>query len=72
MKCYYPRQAWLWKNQKNENGKSVVTFDDPFGNPSDEREGILLPCGQCLGCRLEKSRQWATRCAHEEIGRAHV
>lgn len=26
---------------------------------------ITLPCGQCRGCRLERSRQWATRCLHE-------
>ena len=26
---------------------------------------MLLPCGQCVGCRLEKSRQWAIRCMHE-------
>lgn len=24
-----------------------------------------LPCGQCIGCRLERSRQWAMRCVHE-------
>lgn len=23
------------------------------------------PCGQCIGCRLEYSRQWAVRCCHE-------
>lgn len=26
---------------------------------------LQLPCGQCVGCRLERSRQWATRCLHE-------
>ena len=26
---------------------------------------LNLPCGQCIGCRIEKSRQWATRCIHE-------
>jgi hypothetical protein len=26
---------------------------------------ITLPCGQCIGCRLERSRQWAIRCMHE-------
>lgn len=26
---------------------------------------IALPCGQCHGCRLERSRQWAVRCLHE-------
>jgi len=28
-------------------------------------EGLYLPCGQCIGCRLERSRQWAVRCMHE-------
>ncbi len=26
---------------------------------------ILVPCGQCIGCRLDRSRQWAIRCVHE-------
>lgn len=26
---------------------------------------LELPCGQCIGCRLERSRQWAMRCMHE-------
>ena len=26
---------------------------------------LMLPCGQCIGCRLERSRQWAVRCVHE-------
>lgn len=24
-----------------------------------------VPCGQCLGCRLDKARDWAVRCTHE-------
>lgn len=24
-----------------------------------------IACGQCIGCRLERSRQWAIRCVHE-------
>lgn len=24
-----------------------------------------MPCGRCVGCDLEKSRQWAVRCMHE-------
>lgn len=30
-----------------------------FGEPFE------VPCGQCIGCRLEKARQWAVRCVHE-------
>lgn len=26
---------------------------------------VTVPCGQCVGCRLERSRQWAIRCVHE-------
>lgn len=26
---------------------------------------LQLPCGQCIGCRLERSRQWAARCMAE-------
>lgn len=26
---------------------------------------MVVPCGQCRGCRLERSRQWALRVVHE-------
>ena len=26
---------------------------------------VTIACGQCIGCRLERSRQWAIRCVHE-------
>lgn len=26
---------------------------------------VQVPCGQCAGCKLEHSRQWAVRCMHE-------
>ena len=25
----------------------------------------ISPCGQCIGCRIDRSRQWAARCVHE-------
>lgn len=37
-------------------------FKRPFDFPG---ESFPLPCGQCVGCRLERSRQWAMRCLHE-------
>lgn len=24
-----------------------------------------LPCGNCIGCRLQRANEWATRCTHE-------
>ena len=26
---------------------------------------VELPCGRCIGCKLERARQWAVRCMHE-------
>lgn len=26
---------------------------------------MMLSCGSCIGCRIEKARQWAVRCVHE-------
>lgn len=68
MACFYPRQALRMSGQVTVNGKSVVKFIDSvvaskfFGNPN-----LLsgLPCGQCTGCRLERSRQWAVRMVNE-------
>lgn len=28
-------------------------------------KGVSLPCGSCLGCKLERARQWAVRIMHE-------
>lgn len=30
-------------------------------------EGVRLPCGRCIGCRLDKSREWATRLQCEAL-----
>lgn len=59
MPCYHPLKAFRVADQ---NGFRVVFDDRGFsqrGRPLD------LPCGQCFGCRLERSRQWAIRCMHE-------
>jgi hypothetical protein len=44
--------------------RSAVTGKVLF-RPFSGCEFISLPCGQCIGCRLERSRDWAVRCVHE-------
>lgn len=56
MPCYTPLQAW-----KTEAGSVVFHC----GERSGAMYELKLPCGQCIGCRLERSRQWAVRCLHE-------
>lgn len=52
MPCYRPIRAY-----KTPGG---VVF-----KPSGDAKSITLDCGQCIGCRLERSRQWAVRLMHE-------
>lgn len=61
MPCYHPLPAWYAK-RKNESGKRSIVF-----NVSDglKDRPVEVPCGRCLGCKLEYSRQWAVRCLHE-------
>jgi hypothetical protein len=40
--------------------KNEISF-----NECPDSNKISIPCGQCIGCRLERSRQWAMRCMHE-------
>lgn len=68
MACYYPRQALRSNYQMTKSGKSVVNFISNdvaklYVGSSNLLSG--LPCGQCVGCRLERSRQWAIRMVHE-------
>lgn len=61
MPCYSPLDGYRSRSV-NESGKRSVVFDLHEGF-SDRP--VTVPCGQCVGCRLEKSRQWAMRCVHE-------
>lgn len=69
MPCYFPLQA---RFSLRKDGKKEIKFSNELGKlfakgiKSAFSDNILsLPCGQCMGCRLERSRQWAVRCVHE-------
>lgn len=52
--CFCPIRAW-----QLEDGKVV------FVERGAVARELELPCGQCSGCRVERSREWAVRCVHE-------
>lgn len=61
MQCYHPVRMAYSNRYLTRNGKRAVT-----GRASpDASTPLLVPCGQCLGCRLERSRHWAIRCMME-------
>ena len=55
--CFHPLDAWQCSN-------GDVVFTDNLAR-NDVIRRLALPCGRCVGCRLERSRQWAVRCMHE-------
>lgn len=62
MACYHPLQAWSLKGKRKPDGKRIISFNGPTrGDDPDKWEEIQLPCGQCIGCRLDYSREWADR-----------
>lgn len=74
MSCYHP--IYAVKIGVKENGKADLKM---LGYRPDDRETYIewhnhryprdalvpLPCGQCVGCRIDYSRQWANRCMLE-------
>lgn len=61
MPCYHPLDAWRGAVSPS-SGKCKLVFKRPDGKFQPE---LQVPCGRCIGCRLEYSRQWAVRCMHE-------
>jgi len=66
MPCYGPLTGY-YSSEVGSSGKRAIVFDK---RRSHSGVPIKLPCGQCAGCRLERSRQWAMRLMHEK--RAHA
>ncbi|QKI28925.1 VP4 [Kummerowia striata gokushovirus] len=63
MPCYCPLSAWR-ERAPAPGAKGTITFGRREGF-YDLAEPLHLPCGQCIGCRLERSRRWAVRLMHE-------
>ncbi|WNK13956.1 MAG: replication initiator protein [Microvirus sp.] len=58
MPCYHPISGYITKGTT----KSFSIHQPRNGKPFFAQ---TIPCNQCIGCRLERSRQWAMRCMHE-------
>lgn len=59
MPCYGPLTAY--RPAAGASSRRLV-FDK---RKSHSGIPIPVPCGQCIGCKLERSRQWALRMTHE-------
>lgn len=62
MACFKPLNAWQANNPR-QDGKKGIYFSAPTNFLA--YTFLKLPCGQCVGCKMERSRQWAIRCLNE-------
>jgi len=60
MPCYRPLKAWRSLDD-TPNGKKAIVFQ----KSANSTHSLTLPCGQCIGCKLDRSLMWAIRCVHE-------
>lgn len=54
MPCYRPFPAY------RRDDSSIA-----FHEKAADREALSLACKRCIGCRLDRARDWAIRCSHE-------
>lgn len=57
MSCFRPLKARRFRKTRE-----VVIGEGPKGQDVDL---IELPCGKCIGCRLDRARAWSIRIGHE-------
>jgi len=61
MPCYSPLTGYQSRSL-TDNGKRKIVFNRSHGFAD---KPMQVPCGQCIGCRIDRSRMWAIRCVHE-------
>lgn len=59
MSCYYPIEAL------RPIGGGPLSFGSSRDPRNQNFNPVQIACGQCIGCRLKRSREWAIRCVHE-------
>ena len=65
MTCFHPITVWKSRYATLDTPPEVyyktkkVKFR--YSSDCDDREKITIPCGHCLGCRLDHANMWATR-----------
>lgn len=66
MACHKPLQAFRGR-EKTKTGKNKTVFRKDLALVDGTVPGIefQLPCRQCIGCRIDRSAEWAIRCMHE-------
>lgn len=55
MSCYHPLRA-----HRSIGGEVWIGYD-----PTRDGRAFEVPCGRCIGCKLDRARAWSVRITHE-------
>lgn len=67
MTCYHPlRAVCIGETDKGKRRLKILNKADPEYNIAGI-DYMSIPCGHCIGCKLEYSKQWADRCMLEAM-----
>lgn len=62
---YHPETKFIHHDKMNDN------FFKNFDKLNKFEKVVPIPCGCCIGCRLDYSRNWANRCYLESLNHKH-
>lgn len=63
MPCYHPLPGYMAPWIDATTGEHRTAWK--FCRSKKLLDPVPVPCGRCVGCQLERSRDWAVRCMHE-------
>lgn len=61
MACFTPKDAWM-SNRVNDAGNNFITWNHAL---ADKTNPVEVPCGKCIGCRLDKRKRLGVQVFHE-------
>ena len=69
MPCYKPIVGYRSRERNPKTGKRSIVFTATEGYTDLVME---VPCGRCIGCRLDRAHAWAIRIMHESQSYEHA
>lgn len=59
MPCFDPIPAYYAESARPDGSKKKSIYFNAVD------VNMAVPCGRCIGCRIEKKKEWTVRCMHE-------
>lgn len=73
MACNLPLPAWQVRETVDpETGEVLGGVIIGLKKPISPADPLVLPCGKCLGCQMDKAKEWTLRCRLEMQQHKHA